>query len=65
MLRRTLQRLDPDIITPTDADVAVGMTWLVRNGIGIQVMETRALSSVARVRMATEFPFFLLRRKPD
>ncbi|MDA1059348.1 MAG: MFS transporter [Proteobacteria bacterium] len=40
MLRRTLQRLDPDIITPTDADVAVGMTWLVRNGVGVQVMET-------------------------
>ncbi|MDA1059349.1 MAG: hypothetical protein O3C65_11735 [Proteobacteria bacterium] len=25
----------------------------------------RALSSVAGLRMATEFPFFLLRRKPD
>jgi MFS family permease len=39
-MRRLLQRLDPDIVTPTDADVAAGMKWLVRNGIGVQIMET-------------------------
>ena len=40
MMRRLLQRLDPDIVVPSDADVAKGMKWLVRNGVGVQVMET-------------------------
>jgi hypothetical protein len=46
MLRRFLSRLDPDVTVPTEADVEQGMKWLVRNGVGVQVMETLTAGAI-------------------